>query len=63
MSSSSVASEISEPFDIHGYFASPITLYHILVLNDLSDTIDIVAIKVITVHGVGQINFIKNFAR
>jgi hypothetical protein len=62
VSSPPVATEIGKSLDIHRDFTTKITLYHVLILNDLTDAIDIVAIKVIAVHRMWQIHLVQYFS-
>jgi len=62
MTTSPVATKIRQSLYIHGYFPSPVTLYNILVFKYLPDPVDIIAVKIITVHSERKIYFIKYFS-
>jgi hypothetical protein len=59
MTASPVAAEIHVPFNVHRYLAAAITLNDIVAFYDLPDAGNIVRTKIIAVHLVGQISFIK----
>ena len=62
MPAATIAAEVHQSLDIHGHFAPAITLDDILILNNLADTIDIFTVKIIAVHGIRQIDLIKDFS-
>ncbi len=62
MTSSPIAAEIHEPFNIHGYFTSPVTLDNIFVFNNGPNSVDIVSTQIIAVHLIRKIRLIENLA-
>jgi len=60
MTTPSIASQVGQSLYIHGYFASAITFNDKLFLQYLPDTVDIVTVQVVAVHGEGKINFLKD---
>ena len=62
MTSASITSDIGQSLDIHGDFSSAIAFNNIFILNDFADAINIITIKIITVHCIWQIHFIENLA-
>jgi hypothetical protein len=62
MASPPVTSQVDQPFNIHGNFASPITFDNIVAFNDRPDPRNIIAAKIIAVHLIRQVSLIKNTA-
>lgn len=63
MSSAPVATQVGETLDVHGNFATPVTLNHVITFNNLPDLGDFIRAEIITVHLIGQIGLIKYFTR
>jgi hypothetical protein len=62
MPSTSIASQIHQPFDVHGDFSPAITFHDIFIFDNLTNSVYIVTIKIIAIHGIRQINLIEDFS-
>ena len=62
MATSTVASKIHEPFDVHGDLAPPVTLNDMVVFDDRPDPVDIVDAQVIAVHLIRQVGLVQYLA-
>jgi hypothetical protein len=59
MTATSITTQVSQSFDIHGYFPSPVTLNDVLFFKYLPYPVDILATQIIAIHGKWKIYFIK----
>jgi hypothetical protein len=62
MTPSPITTQVSQSFDIHGYFSSPVTFNDVLFLKYLPYPVDIITVQIIAVHGKWKIYFIKNLS-
>ena len=62
MATSTVASKIHEPFDVHGDLAPSVTLNDMVVFDDRPDAVDIVDAQVIAVHLIRQVGLVQYLA-
>jgi hypothetical protein len=52
VTTTTITTEIHETLNVHGNFTSTVTLYHILFFDNFTESVNIVTVKVITVHRV-----------
>jgi hypothetical protein len=41
MPKTSIATQVHEPFDVHGYFRAQFTFYLMFTIDDLADVVDL----------------------
>ncbi len=57
MTTPTVTSQVSQSLNIHGDFASTVTLNDILFFEHLPDPVYVITIQIITIHGEWKIYF------